>query len=232
MREALFLPDPFPTKLNTCCYRWQISPLAYPDLQCGNLDLQTRTPRCEESHSMKKVKCVITSVITLVMMVHVMPTYSWSRTPEAAWPSNCCCCRMLSKSSMRWSEFSMWAGRWQLRKQMVWPNTDMRALTPPLFPCNINHSSKVKEIKGTEFNHIIGMFLMVGFKSVSPWRSITGSSLITHTLILNARGLVHSQGQVQPGKFFLLWLLPTAVLPPPPSKKFLQMWSQIPSFLP
>lgn len=81
----------------------------------------------------------ITSVITLVMMVHVMPTYSWSRTPEAAWPSNCCCCRMLSKSSMRWSEFSMWAGRWQLRKQMVWPNTDMRALTPPLFPCNINH---------------------------------------------------------------------------------------------
>lgn len=64
-------------------------------------------------------------------------TYSWSRTPVAAWPSNCCCCRMLSKSSMRWSEFSMWAGRWQLRKQMVWPNTDMRALTPPLLPCNI-----------------------------------------------------------------------------------------------
>lgn len=62
-------------------------------------------------------------------------TYSWSRTPVAAWPSNCCCCRMLSKSSMRWSEFSIWAGRWQLRKQMVWPNTDMRALTPPLFPC-------------------------------------------------------------------------------------------------
>ncbi len=78
--------------------------------------------------------------------------YSWSRTPVAAWPSNCCCCRMLSKSSMRWSEFSMWAGRWQFRKQMVWPNTDMRALTPPLFPCyhreaegKLNH---IKEKKG------------------------------------------------------------------------------------
>lgn len=70
---------------------------------------------------------------TVCVSMHVV-TYSWSRTPVAAWPSNCCCCRMLSKSSMRCSEFSMWAGRWQLRKQMVWPNTDMRALTPPLFP--------------------------------------------------------------------------------------------------
>lgn len=73
-------------------------------------------------------------VTVCVRMCLRMQTYSWSRTPVAAWPSNCCCCRMLSKSSMRCSEFSMWAGRWQLRKQMVWPNTDMRALTPPLFP--------------------------------------------------------------------------------------------------
>lgn len=30
IRQSLFLPDPFPTTLETCCYRWLISPLAYP----------------------------------------------------------------------------------------------------------------------------------------------------------------------------------------------------------
>lgn len=53
--EVFFLPDLFPTKVNTCCYWWQISPLAYPDLQCGNLDLQTRIPHCERSRLMKKL---------------------------------------------------------------------------------------------------------------------------------------------------------------------------------
>lgn len=167
-RQALFLPDPFPTKVNTCCYWWQISPLAYPDLRCGNLDLQTRIPHCEGSHLMKKLMCRLTSVTLSanVCLTHrwlssvctscctqqcFVLTYSWSRTPEAAWPSNCCCCRMLSKSSMRCSEFSMWAGRWQLRKQMVWPNTDMRALTPPLFPCNINQQ-QIQVNKGIQFD--------------------------------------------------------------------------------
>lgn len=79
------------------------------------------------------------SICVYVCVLLYFCAYSWSRTPVAAWPSNCCCCRMLSKSSMRWSEFSMCAGRWQFRKQMVWPNTDILALTPPLFPCNIHN---------------------------------------------------------------------------------------------
>lgn len=48
IRQPLFLPDPFPTTLATCCYRWLISPLAYPGHQCGNWDPQTRTPHCEK----------------------------------------------------------------------------------------------------------------------------------------------------------------------------------------
>lgn len=114
------------------CWQWHHFPCKTSILRKSGICRGYILFYCLSDRYIKLYMCLYLCVCACVCVL----TYSWSRTPVADWPSNCCCCRMLSKSSMRWSEFSMWAGRWQFRKQMVWPKTDMRALTPPLFPCN------------------------------------------------------------------------------------------------